>query len=342
MLPWALFWVVFRRTSLVCLIIFLGLVLAVKVLAALADPDTLSVASVTAYSGVLEAGDLLVIVEYDVAYAALPAETITDSFVARFLVDGAEVNAVNLVSFNDRGWGVGIFSFYWDDTAVSTASIEFENTNGETYKVVLQGKHTAFVDPPKVEVTGVTWRDAAETKPLLQQDIADLAQALENNAAWVANEIDLVASSSGHTALTTTGEDYFARAIPNLSAMVPDLFATSLTTPEFFERTHGRSAQDSLNTFWDGTPIGDGFTAFADLLEMPESVIKALIGFFILCAVAWIVSVKADSVEMGVMSTPFMLAILTAGSFFQFELAALLTFLGIMLLGWTIWLRRAN
>ncbi len=290
-----------KRGSVVLAVVVVGLWCAGKALA-ITDPDTLSVTSVTAYSGVLESGDLLVIVKYDVGYSSLPAETITDTFVGRFLVGGAEVNSVDPVAFNDRGWGVGIFSFYWDASAVTTASIEYENTNSETYEVAIQGKPTAFVDPPKVVSTGLIWRDAAETIPLLLQDIADLAQELENNAGWAANEADLVGSTAGQTALTIEGEDYFARAIPNLSSMVPDLFATSLITPTFFERDFGNSYDLNLRAFWDGTPVDDGFQAIADMLQMPKPVVRALIGFAILAMVAMVVTVHSGSVDMGVMS----------------------------------------
>lgn len=331
-----------KRVSVVLALLVVAVWCAGKVLA-ITDPDTLSVISVRAYSGVLESGDLLVIVKYDVAYGSLPSETITETFVGRFLAGGSEVNSVEPVAFNDRGWGVGIFSFYFDAAAVVTDSIEFENTNSETYEVAIQGKPTAFVDPPKVVSAGLTWRDATDTIALLQQDIADLAQELENDADWVANNVDLIGSaSSGQTALTTDGEDYFARAIPNLSAMVPDLFSTSLTTPTFFERDHGDSFDAELRSFWDGTPVDDGFQAFADMFQMPKSVAKALIGFGILALVVMVVQVKSRSVEMGVMSAAFMLAILTAGSFFTLTMAALITFLAVLLLGWTIWLRRAS
>ena len=181
--------------------------------------------------GCLESGDLLVVVKYEVAYSSLPSETITETFVGRFLASGTEVNSVEPVAFNDRGWGVGVFSFYWDAATLITDSIEFENTNSETYEVAIQGKPTAFVDPPKVVAAGLTWRDSADTIALLRQDIEDLAEALENNADWAANSVDLIGSTSGKTALTTDGEDYLSRAIPNLSAMIPDLFSHQLDNP---------------------------------------------------------------------------------------------------------------
>ena len=77
------------------------------------------------------------------------------------------------------------------------------------------------------------------------------------------------------------------------------------------------------------------------MLQMPKSVVRALLGFFIMAAVVMVVQLKSGSVEMGVMSAAFMLAILTAGAFFTLTMSALITFMAIVLLGWVIWLRRS-
>ena len=220
---------------------------------AIADPDSITLEMVRAYSGVLETGDMLVVVHYDLAYTSTPAEQIGDAYLGRFFRGTTELNSVEPFPFNDRGYGVGVFSLYWTASQVTSDSIEFEDTNSENYAVSLQGKVGVFPgSAPSSTTNTITWRAASNTESLLFADIDEVANTLEQNAAWVANTYDLISRLGGQEALTNDGETYFASAIPNLQVMIPDIFSSAASTPTFTERDHERAYSDRLQTFWDG------------------------------------------------------------------------------------------
>ncbi|KKL46161.1 hypothetical protein LCGC14_2348370, partial [marine sediment metagenome] len=111
---------------------------------AIDNPDTISIETVRAYDSVLTSGDLLIIVQYNLAYASLPDEVITDAFIGRFKLGTIELNSVEPFSFNDKGYGRGVFSLFWTPTQKTADSIEFNNPNLEDYTLTLQGDIGVF------------------------------------------------------------------------------------------------------------------------------------------------------------------------------------------------------
>ena len=129
---------------------------------AIADPASISIENVRAYQSVLETGDLLVVVKYDLVYASTPTELINNAYVGRFMRGAAELNSDDPFPFNDNGYGVGIFSFYWTPDEVLDSSIEFNDTNTEGYSVNFQGKLGVFPGSiPLTSTTTITWRTSA-------------------------------------------------------------------------------------------------------------------------------------------------------------------------------------
>ena len=131
---------------------------------AISNPTSITIVDVRAYDAVLEADDLLVVVEYDLAYTVFPAEIISDAYLGRFLNGTTELTSVEPYAFNDKGYGAGIFSFYWSPAQKETASIEFNNPNVEPYTVVLQGKPGVFPGTaPSITSPTIHWQDASNT-----------------------------------------------------------------------------------------------------------------------------------------------------------------------------------
>lgn len=327
----------------------LGVLAALAVLAAtptavfaISNPDTIEIINVRAYDSVLESSDLLVVVKYNADYTSLPTETITEAYIGRFLVEGSEVKSVAPVAFNDRGWGQGVFSFYWTANEKSDDSIEYDNTNSESYQVVFQGLPGVFDDPPKITNTGILWRDSSNTSEELTRDITNLATQLEGNADWAANAVKLLGEFASRTALTSDGEDYFGRAIPNLAAMIPDLVSSSLITPNFDERDHGTSESDRLLTFWDGTAVDTALQGLADLFQVPKNVSTSFIAFGFIMAIAFVAGKQAGSNEFGLITTPFSLALFTTIGWVPMAVSASLGLISVILLGWVFFLRRAT
>lgn len=305
------------------------------------DPDSMTIDSVRAYDGVINADDLLVVVQYDIAYASLPVLAVTDAYIGRFLVDDAEVNAVEIIAFNDIGYGVGLFSMYFTAAEKDAASIEFENPSAEDYKIVLQGKPSAFADPPVVKTSSITYRSATTTAKFLLTDMADLAELLENNAAWLTNGLDLITFTSGQQVLTATGEAYFGLAVPNLQIMVPNLFGSSTTSPVVFERQFGTSEQDRLLEIWDAGPMGLIFSGLADSFNIGKTWVLGIIGLMVVVSAVWLASHLADP-EYGLLTIPFTWPLMIAAGLGS--LSALMFTVAIAVIGlfYALFLRRAG
>ncbi len=327
------------RATAVFLAIFAAVMLPAQPVFAIADPDSLVINTAWAYDGVLETSDLLLIVDYNVDYSSLPTETIAEAFFARFLVEGSQVNSVEPVPFNDRGWGRGIFSFYWPAADRTSDSIEYENTNSESYEIVVQGKPSLFSDPPKIVATGIAWRDNTNTEASLRADIEALAEALENDAAWVTNSVDLLTRLAGEVALATSGEDYFGRAIPNLAGMIPDMFSTSRQSVEFLERDHGSSTQDGLDGFWAGSPVDTFYDSAAADLRIDKSVLTSLTAFAAMAAIAFAVGAKSNNQQWGLITMPFTLGIFMAWTWIPMVVGGLAVFVSVLLLAYSYILR---
>jgi hypothetical protein len=307
----------------------------------IADPDSMTLESVRAYDGVINAGDMLVVVQYDIQYTVLPVLAVTDAFLGRFMVAGVEVNAVEPIAFNDIGYGLGVFSLYFTASDKDAASIEFDNPNAEDYQIRLQGKPSAFVDPPVISTTSITYRSSANTASLLLADSASLAESLENNAAWLVNGLDLITFTVGQKVLTSTGEAYFGLAIPNLQIMIPDLFGSSTTAPEVFERSFGTSEQDRLLELWDTSPMGPIFTGLATELQIGKTWVLGILGIIGVAGAVFLASRIADP-EYGLLTIPFSWPLMVAAGLGSMSALFFTVALAIIGLFYALFLRRAS
>lgn len=307
-----------------------------------ADPDSLTIQATYAYSGVINTGDMLVVVEYDIDYVTLPTLAATDAYICRFFVDSTEVNNAEIVSFNDFGYGLGVCSMYFTDALRLASSIEFGNPNGEDYEVVVQGKPSAFSDPPQVTTLSITYRSASQTAKFLTSDIANLAQALENNSAWAANNFDLYAFATGQAFLTADGEAYFGLAIPNLQIMVPDLFGSSTISPDVSERDWDLSENNRLLTLWDNSPLAPVFDQQSAAWGISKPWILGLLGMSMVGGGIWFAQKRTGAPEFGMLTIPFAWPLAVAAGLGAMTAIMFVTAIAIMGLMFSLFLRRAS
>jgi hypothetical protein len=331
--------------ALIAASVTIGVVMLISTVHAqvsISDPDSMTIESVRAYSGTINDGDMLVVIEYRIDYNALPSLAATDAFICRFFVDDLEVNASEIISFNDLGYGLGVCSMYFTEAELTAAGIEFENPNAEDYEAIVQGKPSAFADPPLVRTSSIDYRDDSQTMQFLQTDIANLAQDLENDAGWIANDLDLITFTTGQQVLTSIGEAYFGLAIPNLQIMIPDLFGTSTTSPEVFERDFGTSESDRLQTLWDASIFAPLITGMADAFHLSKVWILSLLGLGIIVLFFFVAKIETNdpNYAMLVVIIAFPLVIAAGfGSMVAVFFVAAIAVLGLM---YVLFLRRAG
>ena len=305
-------------------------------------PDNLLIESALAYSGVLESGDMVVIVRYDIDYASIPTEVVSETFVGRFMRGTSELNATEILNFQNGGYGQGIFSFYFTASDMTTQSIEYGDTNNEGYTVVLQGKPTAFAVPPTVNSVTITYRNSAITKQILNSDTIQLARVLQDDSIWSGNGIQLIDFATGRQVLTTDGQSYFGQAVPNMQIMVPDLFGSSVTGITPNERDFTFSERDRLQSFWDGRGIDDSFQAGADLFDTSKLTFTTVaLALPLIVGIIVFGTAISGSPEFGIATAALTVPMVTRIGLMSMTFAFVVGLLCAVALGFAYFLRRA-
>lgn len=310
--------------------------------AQIAEPDTLRVESARAYESVLEDDDILIVVEYRIDYTTNPVAAAPNNFLIRFMRGTSELSATEILNFQNSGYGLSISGMYLTALDVTNLSIEFGDPNGEGYEVWIQGKPSAFADPPKDELLNILFRDANDTERILRTDIKNLAINLENDVAWATNVGNLIEFVTGKEVLTINGEAYFGQAIPNLQIMIPELFRSSLTSPEVFEREFSFSERDQSLSFWDNTSIGDGMDSVASLIRVDSVLVAGIVGLIIMGFFVFLANKLTGNPEYGILSLAFTFPLVTAMGFGSMTALMLVGALSLLGIGFALFLRRAG
>jgi len=213
------------------------MVLPVTPVYAIADPDSPpQISAVFVYEDCLEDGDVGVLIDYYLDYAAIPSEVVTLSYLAVFVdVDGStQLKTVAPYTFVDSGYGRGLVWIYFTAAEVDTYSID--QANEALYKVWLMGNPTVVSgwagDPPKT-IAGIDyWQDPGGGAVLSHGIYGVLYYADILELAW---SLDMIEVTALGNRLTSTGESYFENVITNLRDMAPAAFAVSEIEPTIEE-----------------------------------------------------------------------------------------------------------
>jgi hypothetical protein len=247
---------VIRSAILILVALFLLLPIASPVFA-IADPDSPpAVNGVWVYHDLLEDGDVGVLVDYFIDYAAPPTETATEAYLAAFIdTDGSTIlRATALYTYVDSGYGHGYIWTYFTPTEVAAYSID--SADSALYSVWLMGNPTlAWAgDPPKTTAGIDYWQPAStSTATLFALRILAAADGLELD--W---SLDMIEATPLGNKLTAIGEEYFVNVVPNLRTIAPAAFSsgTEMLTPADIDYSldFGAEMTDGTGTV-AGSPI---------------------------------------------------------------------------------------
>lgn len=205
---------------------------------AVANPNSTSIGDAYVFEDVLESGDILVYVRYDVDYGTQPDEDSEDTYqMVVYDTDGSTVLA------GPRGLN------YYQHNIISIYLDADDNTltTGSAYYVRIMGDPAVF--DPLVEDTNMDTRVLA---PGDYRDAADLQGIMVTQA-------EILEADWGTTLLTSsdrlnsTGAFYFQKAIPGLASMVSDLFEVS--TAQFTYTRNQSIPREGLNRTIENLPI---------------------------------------------------------------------------------------
>ena len=300
---------------------------------AIDQADTFNIVSARAYGAVIETGDILVVVHYDIDYTSVPTETASQAYLGYYSdVSATPTQRISTAPFVyvRSGYGQGVMSLYLSVANVSSWGI----TWGDSDNAQIAG-NPAYFASPQVLNRAIEWRIQTASASTLEGDLRGIANTLETQSEW--SGADLISGGN----LTTTGEDYFTNAIPNLRSMAPDLFTGSLENPDFGERTHGTSYQDSLDTFWDGSALASNWDNLASWFNLPVNMVTTMVVIGLAIGVG--VWAQAQSGE-ALVTLPVISVVLVGGTLINWvpvQLTAILGFFGLMVIAFALWLKRA-
>ena len=335
----------------------LGLVMAMGVAANthVAQPTNIRVLSAYAYFGLADeptadtshpndtSADMLVLVKYRLEYDTIPTQLASEAFAGRFLNSGDRELASTTPSPYPttnltNGYGDGLFVFYWDAALRQSQGVTwYDGTIGAGHKVAFQGTPAAFSVIPGVDTPSITFRPQETATERLQEDTLQLIQELEDT--W---SVDLVERLGGVAVLTAAGEDYISQVMPDMRALAPAIFQAAQESPDFRERTFGKSYSDSLQDFWSGTPIGDGFQDIADLFGIPLLIVRTGILFGIVAIVGFFALKLTGNQGLALLTAAAVLPLGTVVGLASFTLIAILAMFCVLGLAYYFFFRGAS
>ena len=265
----------------IAIAVLVVLLTAMPVLA-IADPvSPPQVLAVYIYEDLAVDGDLGILIDYYIEYAAIPSEPVTESYLASFInIDGITQIATvapytfQYAGYTDDGYNRGMVWIYISATDVATYLID--SADEALYDIWLMGNPTVpsgwTGDPPKTTASIDLWYTAGDSAILLALDVLRLAQDLE--LAWA---LDMIETTALGTRLTSIGESYFENVITNLRALAPSCFSVS-TVPQVQEDIDYSTAFGATMTNGTGTFVASPL----DLTEGANTVVLTGTGTFIL------------------------------------------------------------
>lgn len=225
----------FRKLGVATALALLVVLLFVQSVSAIANPVAIGIGDVCVFDDVLETGDVLVYMRYDINYASEPTEDADDAFLmAIYDVDGTTLLASRPVNYYQHN----IISIY-------LSAADNMLTVGAPYYVRVMGSPALFT---LVENVNMDTRVLAAGDYWEAVDLGGImiTQAGILEDAWVA---DLLTATDK---LNTTGAFYFTEAIPALTSMASDIFSTA-TSSFTYERSN--FTESGLNETLKNMPV---------------------------------------------------------------------------------------
>lgn len=241
-----------RRLLFALLAVLLAVIPTTPVFA-IADPDSPpQVSAVYVYEDLLEDGDVGVLLDYYLEYAALPSETATEAYLAAFIdTDGTtQLKSVAPYTYVNSGYRRGLIWIYFSADEVTTHSID--QANEALHTVWLMGNPTLdwAGDPPKTIVGIDYWQTTGDTAVLLALRVLYYADVLE--LVW---SLDMIEVTALGNRLTSVGESYFDNVIANLCTMAPLAYSVSEISPDIEDLDYLTSFGATATGVIVGTPV---------------------------------------------------------------------------------------
>jgi len=318
--------------ALFTLILFATPVLAISV------PDSGPfILQVDVYRHLLEDDDMLIHVRYNVPYDigppdTAPEEAITQAMFGRLMDDLDEVARTTIYSYYRRGWGYGSFSMYLNaDLAAGLWETDLT--------VELRGSPTLEWTGDGVPLTTTAvfnWR--ATTSQTASRLLVYSHMIAWSNTLGDYWNVALVTQYAGENKLSSYGEAYFTTVIPGLRAMVPQLFSSTIESPEYTDIDYSTAGAEAATDAW---PFD--FGGISEYFGMPsdDMVLRTLIAFVIIFVVCAVMVSKGVPTQYALFGGFALLFVLAVPGLVSFLIVGAVLFIIVLLTGAVFLLRRS-
>lgn len=230
---------------------------------ATALPDSTPTANFYVYRNLLETGDWLLLIYYNIPYSTIPTETVYETFMFRMLAadNVTELGTVTPYPWNDNGYGYGVASMYWDAGNVTANGM----TWNMSYTIRLSGNPANFTTPPDYNYSLTsgdysTLTVSADVKAELASRIITLASNLD--IQWALGlTYSLLSETETGTVLSIYGEAYFRGAIYGLQGICPQVFQYVIDNLDLTARTWTDTYVHTLKNQYAGTWVDTAMAA---------------------------------------------------------------------------------
>lgn len=317
---------------------------------AIPSPDSpISINEATIWRHYLETNDLLVLVRTTIPYGTIttptptpvpPTENVTEAFLGRFSAVGeSDFGSTAPYAYNDSGYGEAIFAIYFTAQEVYDKGILWADS---TYRVSLSGNPALTWTPtyPTVTTSALQWK-AYSNQEATSKNLAIklLAIAVDLESLW---GIPLLTTGAEGSILTSAGENYFTRAIPNLRTAVPAIFGSSITQPVFEEEIHAKTYETTLKS--EAAWVQQYITATADLIGVTEGYIGLFLAVLVVCVMIFLAYKVAGTgaIEWGLLASIVVLIGFTRLGLISLTVLGVASLFCILLISFVLVLKRSS
>lgn len=258
----------------------IGVILLTFILALMALPvfaistaTTVVINSVTAYENCIEAGDLMITVDYTITMSPAPSELTSATFILRF-TDSTGVSIKDNVpyAYYNRGYaeGFGVIYFTADEVGsdlTDLATVWAAMAAGANYYIRLDGNPSAtwtgggsIPQAGQVASNSFVFKTSASTAItviMINQDVLSKATILQTD--WNDTDYILIGTQIGSAygyVLTTQGSNYFGAILPDVTSLITNILPSRLEPITPIDPTGtSAAAASSIADDFTGTPL---------------------------------------------------------------------------------------
>lgn len=261
------------------------------------DPDGISILAFYVNRNLIETGDWLIYIRYNVDYtiAGIPDDPIDENYFFKLMNGAVELGYILPYPYNDKGYNVGIASWYFDAATVTTLGLIW-NTE---YTIRIDQNPARFITTP-ITYPFTLPSSAYTALTTTEDNRVQLSERIIAQAGILENEwgLTLLSEQDTGTVLASAGETYFRNAIKGSQVMAPDAFFLQSVEIDTSARVWGTDLSDDYKArFWgadgiEGTPDDSwiwtwGVVPSSDLLNIPSLLLIGIVILALCVVMIW-------------------------------------------------------